>query len=46
MIDIPSIKIYVNKIEIKITFGRHKGRYHFKVSTLEMMRLLGSIKIR
>ena len=40
-IDNPSIKIYVNKIENRITFKIKNGHY-LKLSTPETMKLLGS----
>ena len=40
-IDKPSVKIYVNKIENRITFTIKKG-YSFELLTLETMKLLGS----
>ena len=42
-IDNPSVKIYVNKIEIKITF-KIKTRYYLEFLTPETMKLLGSIE--
>ena len=41
MTDNPSIRIYVNKIENRITF---KTGYHLKLLTPEAMKLLGSTK--
>ena len=41
--DNPSIVIYVNKIENRITFNI-KARYYLELLTLETMKLLGSIK--
>ena len=41
--DNPSIRIYVNKIENRITFKIKTG-YYFKLLTPEMMKLLGSTK--
>ena len=40
-IDKPSVKIYVNKIENRITFKIKKG-YSFELLTLETIKLLGS----
>ena len=40
-IDKPSIRIYINKIENRITF-KIKTRYYLKLLTLETMKLLGS----
>ena len=42
-IDSPSVKIYVNKIESKITFTI-KNRYSFELLTPETLKLLGSTK--
>ena len=42
-IDKPSIQIYVNKIENRVTF-KIKNGYSLKVLTSETMRLLGSTK--
>ena len=39
----PSIIIYVNKIENRITF-KIKTRYYFELLTLKIMKLLGSTK--
>ena len=39
----PSIRIYVDKIENRITFKIKTG-YYLKLSTLETMKLLGSTK--
>ena len=39
--DIPSIKVYVNKIENRITFKIKTG-YYLKLLTLETMKLLGN----
>ena len=48
-VDNPSIRIYVNKIENRITF-KIKNGYYLELLTLETMKLLGSteskIKIR
>ena len=41
--DNPSVKIYVNKIENRITFKMKTG-YHLELLTPETMKLLGSIK--
>ena len=41
--DNPSIKIYVNKIENRITFKMKTG-YYLELLTPETMKLLGSIK--
>ena len=41
--DNPPIKIYINKIECRITF-RVKGKYYLEVLTPEMMKLFGSTK--
>ena len=40
-VDKPSVQIYVNKIEIRITF-RIKDGYSLELLTLEIMKLLGS----
>ena len=40
-IDNPSIRIYVNKIEKRITF-KIKNGYYFELLTPEAMKLLGS----
>ena len=40
-VDNPSIRIYVNKIENRITF-KIKSRYYLKLLTPETMKLLGS----
>ena len=40
-IDKPSIRIYINKIENRITFKIKTG-YYLKLLTLETMKLLGS----
>ena len=40
-VDNPSIKIYVNKIENRVTFKIKKG-YYLELLTLETMKLLGS----
>ena len=42
-IDNPSIRIYVNKIENRITFEIKTG-YYLELLTLETMKLLGSTK--
>ena len=42
-IDDPSVKIYVNKIENRITFKIKTG-YHLELLTPETMKLLGSTK--
>ena len=39
----PSIKIYINKIENRITFKIKTG-YYFEFLTSETMKLLGSVK--
>ena len=39
----PSIRIYVNKIENRITF-KNKTGYYLELSTPETMKLLGSTK--
>ena len=39
----PSIRIYTNKIENRITF-KFKARYYLKFLTPETMKLLGSTK--
>ena len=44
-IDSPSIRIYVNKIENRITFKTKTG-YYLELSTTETMKLLGSTKIK
>ena len=44
-IDNPSIKIYVNKIENRITFNI-KERYFLELLTSETMKLLGSTEIK
>ena len=41
--DNPSIRIYINKIENRITF-KIKTRYYLKLLTPETMKLLGSTK--
>ena len=41
--DNPSIRIYVNKMEYRITF-RIKTGYHLELLTPETMKLLGSTK--
>ena len=43
-VDDPSIKIYVNKTENRITFKIKTG-YYFELLTPETMKLLGSIKV-
>ena len=40
-VDNPSIRIYVNKIKIRITF-RIKSRYYLELLMPETMKLLGS----
>ena len=40
-VDDPQIKIYVNKIEIRVTFQIKKG-YYLEILTPETMKLLGS----
>ena len=45
MTDNPSVKIYINKIENRITFKIKTG-YYFELLTLETMKLLGSTKKR
>ena len=42
-IDNPSIRMYVNKIENRITFKIKTG-YYLELSTAETMKLLGSTK--
>ena len=42
-VDSPSIKIYVNKIEIQIAF-KIKNGYYLELLTPETMKLLGSTK--
>ena len=42
-IDEPSVQIYVNKIENRITFKIKKG-YSLELLTAETMKLLGSTK--
>ena len=42
-VDNPSIRIYVNKIENRITF-KIKSRYYLELLKLETMKLLGSTK--
>ena len=42
-VDNPSIKIYVNKIESRVTF-KIKNGYYLEVLTHETMKLLGSTK--
>ena len=42
-VDNPSIRIYVNKIENRITF-KIKNGYYLELLTLEAMKLLGSTK--
>ena len=42
-IDNPSVKIYVNKMQNKITF-KIKNGYSLELSTPETMKLLGSTK--
>ena len=44
-IDEPSVQIYVNKIENRITF-KIKNGYSLELLTLETMKLLGSTKIK
>ena len=44
-VDNPSIRIYVNKIENRITFNI-KNRYYLELLTSETMKLLGSIEIK
>ena len=41
--DKPSVQIYVNKIENRVTF-KIKNRYSLELSTPETIKLLGSIK--
>ena len=41
--DNPSIRIYVNKLENRITF-KTNTRYYLKILTPEIMKLLGSTK--
>ena len=40
-IDISSIRIYINKIDNRITF-KNKTRYHLNLLTSETIKLLGS----
>ena len=42
-VDKPSIQIYVNKIENRVTF-KIKNGYSFELLPLEAMKLLGSTK--
>ena len=42
-IDKPSVQIYVNKIENRVTFKTKDG-YSLELLTTETMKLLGSIK--
>ena len=42
-IDNPSMRIYINKIENRITFKIKTG-YYLELLTLETMKLLGSTK--
>ena len=42
-VDNPSMKIYVNKIENRITY-KIKNGYYFELSTTETMKLLRSIE--
>ena len=42
-IDKPSVQIYVNKIEIRVTF-KIKNGYSLELLTSETMKLLGSTK--
>ena len=44
-IDNPPIRIYVNKIENRITF-KIKTEYYVELLTAETMKLLGSTKIK
>ena len=44
-VDIPSVKIYVNKIENRITF-KIKSGYYLELLTLETMKLLGNTEIK
>ena len=44
-IDKPSVQIYVNKIENRVTF-KNKDGYCLKLLTSETMKLLGSTKIK
>ena len=44
-VDNPSIKIYTNKIENRVTF-KIKNGYYLELLTLETMKLLGSTKIK
>ena len=44
-VDNPSIRIYVNKIENKITF-KIKNGYYLELLTPETMKLLGSTKVK
>ena len=41
----PSIRIYINKIEKRITF-KIKARYYLELLIPETMKLLGSTKIK
>ena len=43
MTDNPSLRIYVNKMENRITFKLKTG-YYLKILTPETLKLLGSIK--
>ena len=43
MSDNPPIRIYVNKIENRITF-RMKARYYLQLLSPELMKLLGNTK--
>ena len=45
VIDNPSIRIYINKIENRISFGIKTG-YYLELSTPETMKFLGSTKVR
>ena len=44
-VDNPSIKIYVNKIENRVTFKTKKG-YYLELATPETIKLLGSTKCK
>ena len=43
MTDNPTIRIYVKKIENRVTF-RIKRRYYLELLTPEVMKLLGTLK--
>ena len=44
-VDNPSIRIYVNKIENRITFNVKNG-YYLELLTPETMKLFGSLKVK